>query len=146
MLELGSTYLIVKDIEKSITFYEKLLDMKVSSQNHNRWAQFNFGNSCIALWNPKYDEERIKNEDDLEGIYSEEYLEYKRNNEIKYGNNFVLNFYIDDLRAEHDRIKELDIGEVSDIMYINVAGPYYLFMLEDPDGNQIEITGNYESN
>ena len=146
MLKLGSTYLIVKDMKKSISFYEKLLELEVSSQNYNCWAQFNFGNSCIALWNPDYDEERIKNEDNLEGIYNEEYLEYKRNNETKYGNNFVLNFYIDDLKAEHERIKELDIGEVSDIMYINVAGPYYLFMLEDPDGNQIEITGNYESN
>lgn len=143
MLNLGSTYLIVKDMEKSISFYEELLDMKVSSQNYNRWAQFNFGNNCIALWNPKYDEERIKKEDNLEGVYSEGYLSYQKNNKIKYGNNFVLNFYVDDLNCEYRRVKELNIGKVSDIMYLNVASPYYLFMLEDPDGNQIEITGNY---
>lgn len=29
-------------------------------------------------------------------------------------------------------------------MYLNVAMPYYLFVIEDPDGNQIEITGNYD--
>jgi lactoylglutathione lyase len=143
MLNLGSTYLIVKDMGKSISFYETLLDMKVSSQNYNRWAQFNLGNNCIALWNPKYDEERIKKEDDLKGIYSKSYLAYKENTNIKYGNNVVLNFYVDDLNAEYKRLKKLNIGKVSDIMYLNIAGPYYLFMLEDPDGNQIEITGNY---
>lgn len=143
MLHLGSTYLIVKDMEKSISFYEALLDMKVSAQNYNRWAQFNIGHNCIALWNPKYDEERIKRGDNLEEAYSEEYLSYQKNNKITYGNNFVLNFYIDDLKAEHKRLKELNIGKVSKIMYLNVASPYYLFMVEDPDGNQIEITGNY---
>jgi catechol 2,3-dioxygenase-like lactoylglutathione lyase family enzyme len=60
MLNLDSTYLIVKDIEKSIVFYEAVLEMKVSAQNFDRWAQFNFGNNCIALYNPKYDEELIK--------------------------------------------------------------------------------------
>lgn len=143
MLNLGSTYLIVKDMEKSISFYEALLEMKVSSQNYNRWAQFNIGNACIALWNPKYDEERMAKDDNLEGVYSEEYILYKKNTKIKYGNNMVLNFYVDDLNSEYQRIKELKIGRVSDMMYLNVASPYYLFVLEDPDGNQIEITGNY---
>lgn len=27
---------------------------------------------------------------------------------------------------------------------INVAGPYHMFILEDPDGNQIEIAGTYQ--
>lgn len=56
MFKLGSTYLIVKDMKKSIEFYEALLQMKVSKQNYSKWVQFNFG-SCIALYNPKYDEE-----------------------------------------------------------------------------------------
>jgi lactoylglutathione lyase len=30
---------------------------------------------------------------------------------------------------------------VTEILFINVASPYYFFMLEDPDGNHIEITG-----
>ena len=57
MLHLGSTYLIVKDMQKSIEFYEKLLDMNVSAQNYNRWAQFNFDGKCIALYNMDYDGE-----------------------------------------------------------------------------------------
>ncbi len=42
MLHLGSTYLIVKNMEKSIDFYEKLLQMKPTAKNFARWAQFNF--------------------------------------------------------------------------------------------------------
>ncbi len=142
MLQLGSTYLIVKDMEKSIAFYEALLDMKVSAQNFNRWAQFNFG-SCIALYNPKYDEELIAKGENLDAHYSKEYMDYITNKEIKYGNNFVLNFYIDDLNEEYERIKKLNIGKVTDIMYLNIKSPYYHFLLEDPDGNTIEITGKY---
>lgn len=143
MLELGSTYLLVNDMEKSICFYEHLLEMKVTSQNFNRWAQFNFRGKCIALMNQKYDEERIKKRVNLEGVYSEEYLKYYANFKIAYGNNLVLNFYVDNLNGEYERLKNLNIGKVSPIMYLNVASPYYFFLIEDPDGNQLEITGNY---
>jgi catechol 2,3-dioxygenase-like lactoylglutathione lyase family enzyme len=141
MLKLGSTYLIVKNMEKSIAFYEALLEMKVSAQNFDRWAQFNFGN-CIALFNQKYDEQLINIGENLETHYSNEYITYCKNRQIHYGNNFVLNFYIDDLNTEYNRIKKLDIGKVTKIMYLNIASPYYFFLLEDPDGNTIEITGN----
>ncbi|OGO78338.1 MAG: hypothetical protein A2Y23_04895 [Clostridiales bacterium GWB2_37_7] len=145
MVKLGSTYLIVKDFEKSITFFETLLEMKVSAQRFNRWAQFNFNGNCIALLNPKYDEDIIKQGEDLENHFSKEYLEYQQNRNIQYGNNFVLNFYIDDLIAEYERIKNLDIGKMTEIMYLNISSPYYHFLLEDPDGNIIEITGRCDS-
>jgi lactoylglutathione lyase len=143
MLNLGSTYLIVKNFEKSIAFYEGLLEMKVSAQRFNRWAQFNFNGNCIALFNPKYDDDLIKRGEDLEIHYDKKYLEYQRSRNIRYGNNFVLNFYIDDLIAEYERVKNLDIGKMTEIMYLNISSPYYHFLLEDPDGNTIEITGHY---
>ncbi len=143
MLNLGSTYLIVKDMQKSIKFYESLLEMQVSAQNFNRWAQFNFNGNCIALYNLQYDEELIKRGEDLEKHYSIKYLLHCKNKLIQYGNNFVLNFWIDDLSMEYARIKELNIGKVTEIMYLNIAFPYHFFQLEDPDGNTIEITGKY---
>jgi len=143
MLHLGSTYLIVKDMQKSIEFYEKLLDMNVSAQNYNRWAQFNFEGKCIALYNKEYDKKLIESNKDLELHYNEVYLAYFQEREIKYGNNMVLNFWIENLNTEYERIKQLQIGTLSDIMYLNIASPYYFFVLEDPDGNTIEITGNY---
>ncbi len=128
-------------MEKSISFYEDLLDMKVSCQNFNRWAEFHIGNCCIALYNPQYDEELMKNTQTIEKHYSKDYLDYNKSKELKYGNNFVLNFGTDDLNAEYERLKKLNIGKLTDIMYLNIAMPYYFFVLEDPDGNQIEITG-----
>jgi len=142
MLQLGSTYLITKDINKSILFYESLLEMKVSAQAYDRWAQFDFNGHCIALFNPKYDETFIKT-NRSEKHYNQEYIKNFKERKIHYGNNVVLNFYIEDLNKEYERIKELKIGNVTEIMYLNISSPYYHFLVDDPDGNTIEITGNY---
>ena len=96
-MNLGSTYLIVKDMQKSIEFYEKLLNTKPKSLNIKRWAEFHIGNSCIALFNPKYDEELIKENEEFGKYYNREYLEFKNNNATSYGNNFVFNFGVYDL-------------------------------------------------
>ncbi|MFA6941217.1 MAG: VOC family protein [Clostridiaceae bacterium] len=141
MLSLGCTYLIVKDFEKSLAFYEVLLEMKPTAQRFDRWAQFNFNGNCIALFNHKYDEDLIKRGENLEAHYDKEYIKYFKNKTIKYGSNFVLNFCIDDLNSEYERIKNLNIGKMTKIMYLNISSPYYHFLLEDPDGNTIEITG-----
>ncbi len=143
MLKLGSTYLITKNMKKSISFYEALLEMNVSAQSFDRWAQFDFNGQCIALFNPKYDEELIDQNSDLEPNFNRAYIKNFKHNKIQYGNNMVLNFYIDNLNEEYKRIKELNIGKMTEIMYINISSPYYHFLLEDPDGNTIEITGNY---
>jgi len=142
MLDLGSTYLIVRDIQKSIAFYEALLEMKVSVKRFDRWAQFNFNGKCIALLNLNFDKKLINQGDNLEKHFSREYIEYFKNKQIRYGNNVVLNFYIDNLDKEYVRIKNLNIGKMTEIMYLNISSPYYHFLLEDPDGNTIEVTGN----
>lgn len=41
-MHLGSIYLIVNDFDKSVDFYEKLLEMPVTSKNMDRFAQFDF--------------------------------------------------------------------------------------------------------
>lgn len=146
MLHLGSTYLIVNDMEESINFYEKLLDMKVSAQNYDRWAQFNFDDKCIALFNDAFDKRIIEKNQNLEKHYDKKYLKYMKERKITYGNNIVLNFWIEDLQKEHTRLVNLNIGRVSEIMYLNISSPYYMFVVYDPDGNTIEITGNYKEN
>ena len=47
------------------------------------------------------------------------------------------------LASEYERIKKLGIGEISEIIFINIAAPYWCFWLTDPDGNCIEVTGAY---
>lgn len=143
MIHLSCTYLVVKNMEKSISFYEALLGIKAQSKNIKRWAQFNSGCS-IALWNPEYDLELIRNNEDLDEHFNKEYLLFKQNNKTEYGNNVILNFNVPDLKIEYERIKALEIGSVTDILYINIVQPYYCFMLKDPDGNLLEITSEYK--
>jgi lactoylglutathione lyase len=146
MLHLGSTYLIVKDMQKSIEFYEKLLNMRVSAQAYNRWAQFNFDGKCIALYNCDYDTQMLERKMDLGFHYNKQYIKYFKERSISYGNNMVLNFWVENLNDEYSRVKALSIGEVSEIMYVNISSPYYFFVLDGPDGNTIEITGYYAVN
>ena len=45
----------------------------------------------------------------------------------KKNNLVVFNFEVDDLKSEYVRLKELNIGEVSEMMYVNVHMPYWYF-------------------
>jgi len=57
---------------------------------------------------------------------------------------FAFNFRHEDLQAEYDRIKGLNITEnITGIKYVCYTAPYYFFQFTDPDGNIIEVTGNY---
>jgi lactoylglutathione lyase len=128
---------------KSIDFYEKLLHMGVSAQNYNRWAQFDFDGKCIALYSCDYDNHMLEQNIDLDLHYNKQYIKYFIERNVHYGNNMVLNFWVEDLNEEYNRVKALSIGAVSEIMYVNISSPYYFFVLDDPDGNTIEITGHY---
>lgn len=119
VLHLGSIYIIVRDFERAISFYEKLLSMKVSTRNcGNKFAEFHFDNKCIALMN----------ESNIKGHHYE-------NGDYK----FVFNFWVEDLEREFERIKNLNIGEMTDI--IKVHDGYYYFHIFDVDDNVVEITG-----
>lgn len=132
-------------MKESIAFYESLLNMRADFRNPDRWVEFHCGNT-LALWNPEFDKELIRKKLDVSDHFNEAYLKYKQEGELRYGNNVILNFNVIDLNAEYKRVKSLGIGVVSEIFYINVVRPYYCFMLEDPDGNLIEITGDYKAN
>ena len=121
-MHLGCIYLIARDFERSITFYEKLLSMTVSTRNcGNKFAQFFFDNKCLALMN----------ENNLPGHHYEE-GDHK----------FVLNFWVEDLRKEYNRLKDLNIGKMTCIEKVHEG--YYYFNIYDPDNNVCEITGGYK--
>jgi len=120
-IHLGSIYLIARDFEKSITFYEKLLSMPVSTRNcGNKFAEFFFDNKCLALMN----------ENNLQGHHYEE-GDHK----------FVLNFWVEDLKKEYYRLKDLNIGKMTEIVKVHEG--YYFFNIYDPDNNVCEVTGGY---
>lgn len=122
-LHLGCIYLVVKDFEKSIGFYEKFLDTKVTNRcrSGNKFVKFYIDNNCIALMN----------ENNISGHCTDLNSSYK----------FVQNYWVEDLETEYERVKLLNIGSVSDILEANPS--YYYFHLTDPDNNIIEITGGY---
>lgn len=122
-LHLGSIYLVVKDFEKSVAFYEKFFGISVSDRcrSGNKFVEFYIDNKCISLMN---EENLIGHCTSLEGDYK-----------------FVQNYWVEDLRAEHERVKALRIGEVTEIM--EAYPTYHYFHMRDPDNNVIEVTGGY---
>ncbi len=133
-MELISTYIETSDFNKSIEFYEKILQIEPIVYCENRWVEFEVGNK-ISLYNKKFDEERINNSSNYNQAYIDDFN--KEKGERK--NNIVtFNFYTDDLNSEYERIKALNIS-VSDVMYVNIVEPYYYFNVTDPDGNVLEI-------
>ena len=138
-----SIYLIVKDFDKSVSFYEKIFDMKVSATNGKRFAQFNTKGLNLCLMNGHYDRENPG-----QIVTKGEYWEiYDNHSEIADSINtrkVFINLGVEDLKAEYNRIKELGIAtQMTKIRYINVFFFFLYFTFMDPDGNPIEITGNY---
>jgi len=143
MLHLRSTYLLVRDMEKSIEFYSQLLESKPSVITLDRWAQYDVDGICIALCNQLFDFQQIAGGVDINEHYSKEYIRRLSKHKTAFGNNVVLNFDVENLNNEYARISSLNIGDISDILYMNISLPYYFFQVNDPDGNLIEITGEY---
>lgn len=140
----GSVYLVVKAFRKSLDFYEKLLDMKVSATNGERFAVFNNDGLNICLLNGYYDSEhheQIETKGETFPIYDDTASIANSENNRK----VFINLGVSDLREEYYRIVGLGIAnKLTPIRYLNVFSPYWYFTFMDPDGNPIEITGAYE--
>ena len=127
-MKLGTTYLCVKDMQKSLNFYQALLQKEPLYANEDRWVTFDCGNT-LSLYNKKYDEKIIRRDakEQFNQAYIDDFLMEKGESK----NNLMI-------------LKELEIGKMSEMMYVNVHMPYWYFNIEDPDRNTIEITGKYE--
>ncbi len=123
-LHLGSVYLVVKDFERSVEFYEKFLDTEVDGRcrSGNKFVEFYIDGKCISLMN----------ESNIKGHCTDLGSPYK----------FVQNYWVEDLYAEHERVKALNIGAVTEIF--EAYPTYRYFHLTDPDNNVIEVTGGYK--
>lgn len=140
----GSIYLVVRDFQKSLTFYEKALDMKVTALNGSRFAMFNNDGLNICLMNGYYD---IQNPEHVirKGAHVPEYDDQHLIADAQNSRKVFINLYAEDLRAEHERIRRLGIAALlTPIRYIEVFSPYWYFTYQDPDGNPIEVTGSYD--
>ncbi len=104
-------------------FYGKFLDVKVGDRcrSGDKFVEFYFDNKCISLMN----------ESNLIGHCTDLSSPYK----------FVQNYWIEDLLTEYERVKKLNIGEITEIR--ETYPTYNYFHLTDPDNNIIEVTGGY---
>lgn len=122
-------------------FYKLLLQKEPLYCNDDRWIAFDCDNQ-IALYNKKYDIKLLQESNDIH--FNQPYIDdFLKEDNYKKNNIVIFNFEVEDLKSEYERIKALKIGKVSEIMYVNVHIPYYYFNLTDPDGNILEISGNY---
>lgn len=138
-MKLISTYIETEDFNKSINFYKKVLQIEPIIFCENRWVEFEVGNK-IALYNKKFDEQKIKDNSEIHNNYNKAYINDFNSRKLDRKNNIVtFNFYTENLKNEYERIKELRICDVSEIMYVNIVEPYYYFTISDPDGNILEI-------
>ena len=140
----GSIYLVVKDFDKSLDFYGKVLDMKVSATNGKRFAMFNNPGLNLCLMNGYYDEQFPEQKETRGPSYDE----YDNMSKIANSTNtkkVFINLGVEDLDKEYQRILDLGIGiNMTPIRYLNVFSAYWYFTFMDPDGNPIEITGGHK--
>ena len=142
-MHLGSIYLIVNDFEESIAFYEKLLEVPVTSKNMSRFAQFILDGHNISIMNGHFDTDH-PDKVVHKGEYSHAMDDLRTISLAPNTHKFVLNFWDEDLQREYERVKSLNISEsLTKIKYVCNVAPYYYFQLTDPDGNVIEVTGAY---
>ena len=140
----GSIYLVVKDFKKSVSFYENILDMKVSKTNGTRFAIFNVEGLNLCIMNGHFDSKHRK-EIIKQGSHVAMYDDMDTIAESENTRKVFINLGVEDLGAEYQRIKSLDIAsELTPIRFIQYVSPYWYFTFMDPDGNPIEITGVYE--
>lgn len=138
-MKLISAYIETEDFNKSINFYKKVLQIEPIVFSENRWVEFELGNK-IALYNKKFDEQKIKDNSNIEENYNKAYIDDFNSKKSDKKNNIVtFNFYTENLKDEYERIKKLKICDVSEVMYVNIVEPYYYFNVSDPDGNLLEI-------
>lgn len=90
--------------------------------------------NTLSLYNRHYDEKIIGREpsERFNQAYIDDFFQDRGENR---NNIVILNFEVDDLKWEYERLRGLNIGRMSEMMYVNVHMPYWYFNIED----QMEI-------
>jgi lactoylglutathione lyase len=140
-MELCSVYITTEKFNETVEFYEKILQEKPYIFTENRWVEFNTSQK-ISIYNLEYDKELIKNDNNIEEHFNKAYLSDFNKERTLNNNSVIFNFYSKDLKKEYERLKNIQV-KISEIMYVNIREPYWYFNVYDPNGNILEITGEY---
>lgn len=125
-LKLAESYIRVTNIDRAIKFYEKLLGVKIKLHYKDRWVTVVDG---FGLYRPDFDKEHNIEMTNIE-------------RDIKLGNNSIIVFHSSDIEKDYNKVKAMNITEISNIADLNLMAHYKFFHFKDPDGNMIEI-GQY---
>ncbi|MFC3958558.1 VOC family protein [Halovivax cerinus] len=112
-MELSSVYVGVEDMDRAVDFYRELFDRE-PEQEEQRFSIFTFGTIDFGLYNAAYD-----------------------GHEIRFGNNCVPNFEVDDVDDAYERIESIAPEMVHET--ILEIGDYRTFHFVDSEGNEIEV-------
>ena len=102
----GSIYLVVRDFDRSVSFYEKVLDMRVSAVNGKRFAVFHHQGLNLCLMNGYYDGER-REQVITRGEHWDIYDDQRKIADSANTRKVFINLGVEDLKAEYERIKRI---------------------------------------
>ena len=110
--KIGSIYLSVKDMNRAIEFYEKILGTNISSKAE-RMSSFDFNDYSLLLYNPEIDGEKVE-----------------------FGNNTIVNFVVDNIKEAETFVKSKGCEIVMELEKIE---NFMIFQCKDLEGNIIEF-------
>lgn len=130
-------------MERSVEFYSLLFEMEPSSRVLDRWAKYDLDCGSFGIFYQMFDYKILTAGRATDEMYNKAYIDRLGRHKTVFGNNIIHHFRVEDLNSEFERLSLLNIGLLSEILYVNVSEPYHFFTLTDPDGNIIEISGTY---
>ena len=112
-MEMSSVYIGVEDMGRALDFYRELFEMD-PKQEEERFSTFALDTGDFGLYNAGYD-----------------------GYDLKFGNNCVPNFEVDDVEDAYHRIGKIAPKMVHET--ILEFGDYRTFHFIDTEGNEIEV-------
>ncbi len=116
-MKLDHFYVTVSDLDEAISFYERLLGIKIVNREGNRWADFNLGT----------------------GIYLGLYNHIIDNEEVSVGTSPTLCIKSDSIEKDWEYVKKISPKSISDIVILEQPALYKYFHFTDPWGNKWEV-------
>jgi predicted enzyme related to lactoylglutathione lyase len=111
-MKITSAYICVQNMDRAITFYQKLFDQPVMKRDEIT--------SCF----------------DVQGFRLFLFDHQKANETVTYGDNCLLSIEVDDITAAQEKLAELDTQIVFPLTRI---GDKLVLEFKDPEGNDMEI-------
>ena len=119
MANLTHCCIITDDVAGLTNFYEKIFDEKAEKYGEN-YSELEIGNTTLAIFDV-FEQENIAS----------------ASARVKSNESIILEFEVEDVEKEYERIKEMNIDMVKDISTQSWGNTSFYF--RDPDGNLLDF-------